>query len=263
MAGTDRSEASSRQWGAETIRWVIVTLLIPFAGFVWNEVQEREAERQGEIERAQRESAIIIQLMPALSDPDENSARKGIALAILINLANREALAPELVGAVTDVAIEASEERVSAGLATDAERTALGTIAARTDRRSTSPDAPAAGATPSVSSTGVRQIEIPRVYIQIFDETDRASAQALKQWCTNEQRWLAPGIENVTATAERTGGEVPAGAEIGDVRYFNDVDRERAEAMVAWLTSNGVRARTTSSSLSAPPGQIEVWFPKR
>jgi hypothetical protein len=59
---------------SESVRWIVVTLLIPLAGFVWNEVEKRRVERQGELERARAESEIVIRLLPSLTSPDEADA---------------------------------------------------------------------------------------------------------------------------------------------------------------------------------------------
>jgi hypothetical protein len=87
---------------------------------------------------------------------------------------------------------------------------------------------------------------------------------ALEAWIKNEQHWLAPGIENVAARATRASKPKPAGSSSGDVRYFNEEDRARAEEIANWLRRSGTPSVTTLvSKLKAPHGQIEVLFPKR
>jgi hypothetical protein len=50
--GTGSTTGISRSWWtSEGVRWIIVTLLIPFAGLVWNEVQKQEVDRQKQLER--------------------------------------------------------------------------------------------------------------------------------------------------------------------------------------------------------------------
>ena len=278
MPDTDVGPGRSRAWWtSESTRWVFVTLLIPFSGFVWNEVQKREAERQKAIERvraeeqarvadARSESDIVIRLMPALASPDEASPTRGIALAILLNLASREALAPELVSAV-QVAVDNTQQRVREGTATPAERAALSRIAAATDRLDAGrveAAAPGAAAGEPLRPTAAQalQVDVPRVYVHIFDEAQRSAAETLTRWITGERRWLAPGIENVAATAERAGRTPPAGRQTADVRYFNDEDRGDAQEIAAWFTRAGTPAAVTQvRNLRAPPGQVEVWFP--
>jgi hypothetical protein len=251
---------------------MIVTLLIPFAGFVWNQVQEKQAARQERLEKiraeqqarvaeARSESDIIIQLLPALGSAEENSPSRGIALAILLNLASREALAPELVSAV-QVAIDSAQQRVRSGTATDAERTALGRIAAATDLP-TQPR-PAGEPEPAVTAALSFRVQVPRVYVHIFGEADRRIATELETWIKREQHWLAPGIENVAATAARANKPAPAGKNTTDVRYFNEEDRTGAEEIAGWLRSHGEQTSASfARNIAAPSGQIEVWFPKR
>jgi len=272
MAETELSVKTSRPvWTGEGVRWIIVTLLIPFAGFVWNEVQKREAERQKELEvvradeqarvaNARSESDIVIQLLPALGSSETNSPLRGIALAILLNLADREALSPELVSAV-QVAIDTAQQRVRAGTATVAERAALDKIAATSDQ----PDESSARKTPlPITPARTFRLQVPRVYIHLFDESDRRAAIALETWIRNDQHWLAPGIENVVASATRASKPRPAGNKVGDVRYFNEEDRARAEEIANWLRRNGIPSATRLvSKAKAPAGQIEVWFPNR
>jgi hypothetical protein len=273
-----KSESEATPWRsfltAESLRWVVVTLLIPFAGFVWNEVQKREVARQEHLEgvradeqvrvaNARAESDIVIRLMPALANKDEASPEKGIALAILLNLASREALSADLASAVA-VAVEATAARVAAGNATEAEKTALSRIAAATDVASAGAEATAAtraGTTPTVAQEIV--VQVPRVYIHIFDQTDRPRADALQKWIAYDQHWLAPGIENVVATAERRGGEAPAAPGTVEVRFFNVGDSDRAREVTSWLRGNGAPDTVIKKlDLKAPAGQLEVWFPR-
>lgn len=270
------ASARPRWWTMETLRWIFGTLLIPLAGIVWNAVQKRDADRQMEIERvraqeqervanARSESDIVIRLMPALAS-EETSPTRGIAFAILLNLASREALSPELASAV-QVAVDNAQQRVREGTATPAEREALSRIAAVSD--AISPErleavAPGAiaGGERRVTAARTLQVEVPRIYIHIFDEAQRPAAVALSRWITGEQHWLVPGIENVTATAERAGGARPRGSGTGEVRFFNEEDQGYAREISAWLGRSGTRSGISKiENLRAPSGQLEVWFP--
>ena len=266
------TKAARAVWTGESIRWIIVTLLIPFAGFVWNEVQEQDAKRKKEIEvvraneqarvaNARSESDIVIQLLPALGSSEAGSPLRGIALAILLNLASREALSPELVSAV-QVAIDTAQQRVRAGTATDAERAALDKIAAATDVPAESN--PSGTRPPPTTRAKAFRVQVPRVYIQLFDEADRGAAVALEAWIKTERHWLAPGIENVVASAKRANKASPQGSNSTDVRYFNEEDAARAEEISSWLRKSGTPCTTRHvSKVRAPAGQMEVWFPKR
>jgi hypothetical protein len=267
-----RTHKSRWPWTSEAFRWIIVTLLIPFAGFIWNEVQKHDAERQKEIERvraeeqmrvqnARGESDIVIRLLPALATPDEGSPVRGIALAVLLNLADRDALSPDLVGAA-QVAVDASQQRVRDGTATEPERAALSKLAAATDQLSAARATDGGPSTAAPTSARAFRVEVPRVYIQIFDEKDRRLAEVLQRWIIDEKRWLAPGIENVVATAARANRTPPRGRESADVRYFNEEDRAQAQEIVEWLAGNDVPGMATRvTNLRAPAGQMEVWFP--
>ena len=276
MPGNDPTAGPARPWwAAEGLRWIIVTLLIPFAGLVWNEVQKREVDRQKVLERvradeqarvanARSESDIVIRLLPALASGDEASPMRGIALAVLLNLANRQALSLELVGSV-QVAVDSAQQRLRDGKATPAERAALSRIAAATDRPSAGDEAakppPAPGTT---TATQAFRVQVPRVYIQVFDDADGDRARELQDWVVSKQRWLAPGIENVVATAARDNRKPPLGTSAASVRYFNEEDRARAEDVATYLRRTGVPdVAVQLVKARAPLGQLEVWFPKR
>jgi len=265
-------------WSGEGIRWAIVTLLIPFAGFVWNLVEKKSADRQHalevqrdsaraeaarRVESARSESEIVIRLLPSLTSPDETA--RGIALAVLLNLASREALSSELIGAV-QVAIGVTEKRVTEGTATAAEQTALSNLAMRADASAPGPEQPVDSTTGPGASRPVPlyKVEVPRVYIHIFDEADRPAARQLESWIKTDRRWLAPGIENVVATAARRGSRPPGGTSTIDVRFFHEEDRARAEQIVRYAVAAGNRAVARQvRNTRAPAGQLEVWFPAR
>lgn len=276
MAETDPTSARAQTfWSGEAIRWVIVTLLIPFAGFVWNRVEKGSAERrhaleeqrdsarseaQRRLESARSESEIVIRLLPSLTSADE--AARGIALAVLVNLASREALSSQLIGAV-QVAISLTEKRVTEGKATPAEQVALSNLAETSDV----PTSDSGKATPASSAprpAPVYKVQVPRVYIHIFDEADRPAARQLESWIKTDRRWLAPGIENVLATAARGSARAPTGSSSVEVRYFNEEDRDRAEQIVRYTISAGRRAVVKRvGNMRVPVGQIEVWFPQQ
>lgn len=273
----------------EWIRWIIVTLLIPFAGFVWNTVQSHEAERQKEIEHQRANSELVIKLLPSLADQPESRARN-IALAVLANLARRDPSSESLNTAVT-LALRESDARVQAGSASPSERTAVTQIAIAQDQAALSASGAAPGegakpsepsATPTETGTGsgpeaaaplrmaasTREARLvvttPRIYVQIFDESDHGSANELRRWASDEQHWLVPGVENVVATASAKQRPPPQGTPNARVVYFNDSDAPLANEAVAWLRGHGQpEASAQRAKLNAPLGQIEVWYPQR
>ena len=107
-------------------------------------------------------------------------------------------------------------------------------------------------------------ISSPRLYVQVFDESQKALADKLRGDYAKERRWLTPGVENVMRTAAARGLKAPAGTANARVVYFSSDDEARARSVVDWLHENGQRdAVAQLSPLKAPPGQIEVWFPNR
>jgi hypothetical protein len=310
--GRRKEERGRAPWLGETARWLVVTLLIPFAGFVWNEVQKREAERLQTLEEVKiaeqrvsdqrrADSELIVKLLPALTgDPD--SPARSVALAVLSDLAHAGVMGDGMVIAV-QTALEDSERRLRAGTATPAERRTLTRIAVNQDRNAlavesaapqqSTPNAAAVESTAIASRnlglekaradivaqtarprtdgltassarrvTGV--VAVPRVYVQIFDEADRAAAERLRGWAQDDKNWLAPGVENVTKTATLRGTRIPRGLDHARVVYFNDGDKERADEVAAWLRKVvSTAVEVVRSTVPAPAGQLEVWYPMR
>jgi hypothetical protein len=270
---------------------LVVTVLIPLAGFGWDRLQERQHQRDKalESERAQdrakaeelrNQSDLIIKLLPALA-AEPASPQRAVALAMLADLArhNTGRISDSLFAAV-NLAVQETDTRVKAGVATDAERATLTQIAmARDDGvRQPEPAAPSPvdtagpGAEPRPApalpvpeaATRAYAISTPRLYVHVFDESQQALADKLRTDYAKERRWLTPGIENVVRSAAARGLKVPRGTPNARVVYFSSDDEARAQSVVQWLRSNGLPdAAAQFSKLKAPPGQIEVWFPGR
>jgi hypothetical protein len=252
-----RPDEPGAWWTKEGWRWLIVTLLIPFAGFVWNEVEKHNAERAKVIEDKRAESEIVIKLLPSLAG-DPAAPARGIAMAVLNSMAQAGALREELKTAV-DLAIKESDERARAGKATDSERAGLTTIASKQDRSVEGVAAAGTAGTPPAAPL----ITTPRVYVQIYGDADRAMANDLRAWVNGSKHWLAPAVEDVTATAARKGGAVPKGTAQIRVVYFNGDDAHRAEEVAQWIRDNqSTDVIVQSNKLKAPPGQLEVWYPQ-
>lgn len=272
MVDTDPKTAPRTRWTGESARWLVVTLLIPFAGFVWNEVEKRRIEREAQLDRtrldaqqrlesARAESEIVIRLLPSLTSSDEGP--RGVALAILVNLASKQALSPELVSSV-QVAIDLATKRVTDGTASAAEQMALTNLAATTYVPTAEQSTTEPGGTPPPPPAPQYQVRVPRVYLHIFDESDRDAAGQLQTWITSEKRWLAPAIENVVTTAARRNTKPPAASGTAEVRYFYDDDRALADDVASRMRMTGIASRPRQvNNPRAPSGQIEVWFPKR
>ena len=271
-----------RGWFAtEGWRWLIVTILIPAAGFVWDRVQERQHRREQAFEDRRNQSELVIKLLPALS-ADPASSQRSVALAMLSDLAQKGAGGDSLFAAV-NLTLQESDRRVRAGQASDSERAALTqiamardettmrdaapTIVSNTAKTEPAPDKPAATAAPDRPAVATAQrgyaITTPRLYVQVFDDSQVALADKLRADYAAERHWLTPGVENVARTAGSRGTKVPAGGRSARVVYFSNEDEARARTVVDWLHEHGMADATLQlSSLKAPAGQIEVWFPK-
>ncbi|MBY0440221.1 MAG: hypothetical protein K2W80_18715 [Burkholderiales bacterium] len=96
---------------------------------------------------------------------------------------------------------------------------------------------------------------VPRAYIQIVDEGDRAWANDVARRL-REQGLIVPGIELVTAARalRRT-----------DVRYYRKADQQAAQAIVDRLAAMGVPAVLNylsryEDSNTVRPNNFEIWF---
>lgn len=91
------------------------------------------------------------------------------------------------------------------------------------------------------------------VYIQAPDMDSRFAAEDL--WRDLKAAgFQSPGIELVS-------GRAPATPE---VRYFNDADRPLAEQVAAIAAKRGLEGSVvkTIANYTAPPGQMEFWYPR-
>ena len=294
---TPQASAAKPGWFAtEGWRWLIVTVLIPLAGFGWDRLQERQHQREKalESERAQdrakaeelrNQSDLIIKLLPALA-AEPASPQRAVALAMLADLArhNTGRIGDSLFAAV-NLAVQETDTRVKAGVATDAERATLTQIAMARDEGTRNPEPPPPPGTATAPGPGPGPgpdthpapplripdaptrgyaISTPRLYVHVFDDSQQALADKLRTDYAKERRWLIPGIENVVRTAAARGFKVPLGTANARDVYFSSDDETRAQSVVQWLRSNGQPdAAAQFSKLKAPPGQIEVWFPNR
>jgi hypothetical protein len=98
--------------------------------------------------------------------------------------------------------------------------------------------------TPSKDPGGIRL-----VYIQIVDEAQRAEAKKVAQML-RAKGLNVPGIELV----EKLKGKIPQ----TQVRYFNKSDENNATNLANQINIDNVKIVFTP--LSAPSGQMEIWF---
>ncbi|WP_271199258.1 hypothetical protein [Methylopila turkensis] len=95
--------------------------------------------------------------------------------------------------------------------------------------------------------------QVGTVYIQVPDMDARFAAENL--WRTlRAAGFQSPGIEVIS-------GRSPAEPE---VRYFNDADKPLAEQVAALAAQHGLKGSVvkTIANYTAPPGQMEFWYPR-
>ena len=271
-------------FASEGWRWLIVTILIPALGFGWDQLQVRQLKREKELDRARAEqqrsfedrrsqSELVIKLLPALAS-DPGSSQRSVALAVLSDLAQRGSGGDSLFAAV-NLAVQETDRRVRSGQASESERATLTHIALARDEgmRAPAPGKPPADdpanppgePAPAATATATRTLTIttPRLYVQVFDDSQLAAADKLRSAYASERHWLTPGVENVMRSAAARGTPAPAGSPNARVVYFSSDDEAKARTVVDWLRNNGQPdAVAQLSRIKAPPGQIEVWFPK-
>jgi hypothetical protein len=100
---------------------------------------------------------------------------------------------------------------------------------------------------------------VPRVYIQIADESQRSAAQLL-QSRLRENGFIVPGIENIASKAV-----APSKAE---VRYYRDEEKDEALKVVQIMKVTNIVAaindipRKLAGVTGVRSRQYEIWFPK-
>ncbi len=94
-----------------------------------------------------------------------------------------------------------------------------------------------------------------QVYLHIGDESERAKSRELSEALV-AAGFQPMGTENVAAK-----GGTPNSTQI---RYFNEADKQSAEAVTAVLKGQGVTEAkaTLMGNLKAPQGTIEIWLGK-
>lgn len=93
-----------------------------------------------------------------------------------------------------------------------------------------------------------------QVYIQIASESQRVKANEITTQL-QQKGFVMPGIENMAGK----GADMPKNT---NVRYFNDEDKQTAEAIVAILKEAGITTAYAYpvSKYKVKAGGLEVWF---
>ena len=112
-----------------------------------------------------------------------------------------------------------------------------------------------------------------RVFIQIYDEASRRLADDLRAQLRDagDVHVIAPGVENVTRTAELRNQRAPYLWAVPTLIVHNDSDRACADEIAqrlkdpvakAYAGTQAFSIRALPKSQKAAPGVIEVWLPR-
>ena len=267
LAAANPSPPSGRfAWvGNDSFRWAMTTLAIPLAVFIWgyytNRLADQDRAAREAVETTQRNVDLVIKLLPAINKEPGTRERVN-AIAVLRALETKGELPPELRAAFEQVKEEISQGwQQGKGYTSDAVRKEAEAVADATARvRSDQIEA----GTPPPTASGIAG---GRVFVQIFDESQRAAAMKL-QAALRESGIAVPGIENVTATAIRNSKPVPGGYDGNVLLVFHESDAQLAARIDAIAGGAGIplviRDRWKQRDYDdVPAGQFEVWFAKK
>lgn len=262
-----------KSWLGENLKWLLVTIAIPLTTYLfglWQEhvakveavsreaiaTQDRNLERV--LADARNNVSAMTALLPALSDPDPN--RSSLALIVLKQLEKAQHSTDTRLSDLSN-AVQARIDQLSNSSnpaqreqgARQQEALSQATGTART----LAPDTQPTVAPPPAAVQQVAEAKPRIVYIQIYDEAQRAQASTVQQ-LLRAAGVGAPGIEKIA---------IKSGARIGQrprrIFYFNVDDLGRAKWLQQQLIQAGVGNWTIVRSTIAgvPAGQIELWWP--
>jgi hypothetical protein len=223
----------------------------------WFSSQQAEAQRKQELKISveQKNVDLVIKLLPAFA-AEVGAPERVNAVAVMVALEKEGNLSPELRATLDRGRSQVNEEY-------DPERGFRTAGARRESEAYASRDgaAPSGGATVQVASLPGAQ-----VYIQIFAETQRDTAEAARQAIRNAGVG-APGIENVVNTAEKKNRPPPKGDNQMKLLVFQE-----SAGPIAKRVADAVKKSTgqdviiddrwkNKSNANVPLGQLELWFP--
>ena len=227
---------------SQFVLWVLGSVVLGGITAYWNYRNDLRLENQRDEEarnNQQREdSEFLVTLLPYLTNSDPTIRLRAVDI-IGTRYARRDmpteiknVVAKVIEGEGADFENQSSEtKRVLANVV-------------RTYEQQPAPD--------SAVSNAIAQLPA-RLYLQIFDESQRPQAQGVQ--AALQKNFLVLGIENVQNKA--TAGPVT------EVRYFNDSDKATADKVVAVLIQQGLKdAVARRIQMSAKPGTVEIWFSK-
>lgn len=226
---------------SQLVLWFLGSIVLACITGYWNHRNDARAETakhdQRSLDRQREDSQFLGNMLPYLTGADPNVRLRAVDV-ILSRYPVGEV--PDSVYRLTAKVI-GTEAAVGQSQQTAETRSLVATVARTLDRQ----------ASPAADVSAVQQLP-PRIYLQIFEEEDRAGAQKMQDLLRKEGR-LVPGIENVSSKIKPVKGTF--------VRYFNDSDAATAGRIRETLMRNGFpQAIIQKSPLKANPGNIEVWF---
>ena len=274
----EKREAKSvfgRWVGNDNLRWVATTIAIPLSVAIWGFASNREAaikaaadkiredgERAArvEIETAQRNVALVIELFPSLEKPPGDPSRLN-AIAVLQTLEKSGRLTPELRAAFDRSVTSLNDSYDPAiGFTDPGARKEVEFLA------SVSPPLTSDEVGAGAAAGDPARIALPgaQVYIHIFRDEQRSSAAKVQE-ATRRLGIASPGIENVVVTAQRRGRKPPQGYAGVVLLVFQESAMPIAARVVEAAMSAGVkltiRERWKSAQFAnVPDGQLEIWF---
>ncbi|WBY03279.1 hypothetical protein PE066_07020 [Ramlibacter tataouinensis] len=125
----------------------------------------------------------------------------------------------------------------------------------------TTTSVPAASPAQAAASTPAASLDCrgKLVYLQIYRPQDRAEAMQLAR-ALSATGARAPGVEDVTATAQRAQRQAPAPVRVPTVIYHTEGERDCAMQVLKLLPADS-ETRKLGLGLRPTPGVLEVWLP--
>ncbi len=224
--------------------WLLGSVLLSGITYYWNHRNDQRLENEKHLEQqlvVQREdSQFLIQLLPSLTSSDRNVQLR--AVDVIKTRYPEDKFPAAIQRLIANIVVEASAQP-NAQQPDETKR--LIASAARTLDRLPEQD-------PAVASA-IQQLPA-RVYLQIFDEQDRAKAKQIQSGL-RQQGFIAPGIENVGNKAQTV--------KQTEIRFFNDSDKDSANKVRDILNQSGigqVQILQLQIKTKVSPGTIEVWL---
>ena len=191
--------------------WFLSTCVVGIITSVYTKQQEKdrkaEAAKQANIEHARQNASLVSVLLPYLASTEEKQWQ--LAIEVTKYLKAKGELPGELKSALEGIVIAARNTDTSNAKASAEQKAKVNAAAAVIDLDNSHSQQGAARDPNTLP---------PRVYIQIADESQRASAKRLQSVLSN-QNFIAPGIENV---GRKSDIKLPGTSE---VRYYHPEEK--------------------------------------